>query len=65
MSEEKNTKLGNYLAYGMSFGLLGGVFISSVGMMLENAFLQIIGYGIGLCLGTMIGALCYLIKNKK
>ena len=49
----------------MSFGLLGGGFISSVGMMLENAFLQIIGYGIGLCLGTMIGALCYLIENKK
>jgi len=64
-TDGKKPKLENYLAYGMSFGLLGGVFLSLIGTMLENIFIQVGGFGIGLSLGTLIGTLFYSIENKK
>ncbi|MFC4409001.1 hypothetical protein ACFOZY_00985 [Chungangia koreensis] len=64
-SVEKDNKLGNYIAYGISFGLLGGALLSLIGMMIDNTFLKIAGYGFGLGFGTIIGALSYAIGNRK
>ncbi|WP_078552278.1 hypothetical protein [Bacillus alkalicellulosilyticus] len=63
--QQNNTKLGNYIAYGMSFGLLAGAGLSViVGTMFNNVFIQMAGAGIGLAVGMMVGALLYWVQNK-
>jgi len=62
--DEKKPNLGNYLAYGMTFGVLTGALLSAVAMMMEFSFLQIAGPGIGLSIGIIIGALVYSLKTK-
>lgn len=61
---EKNPKLGNYVTYGMTFGLLAGVLLSIVGTKIENLFIQIAGPAIGLSFGTVIGALVYSFGSR-
>lgn len=63
ITEEKKANLGNYVAYGMTFGILAGALLSVVGMMMEYSFIQIAAPGIGLSIGTMIGALAYSLKT--
>ncbi|MFN7252487.1 MAG: hypothetical protein ACK4M9_17160 [Anaerobacillus sp.] len=63
--DENETKLGTNFAYGLSFGLLGGGVLSLIGTMLENVYIQVGGFGIGLSLGVLIGALLYYIEKKK
>ncbi|MBY0095735.1 hypothetical protein [Mesobacillus maritimus] len=62
--EEKKPNLGNYLAYGMTFGALAGALLSAVAMMMDFSFLQIAGPGIGLSIGIIIGALVYALETK-
>lgn len=64
-NNEKKSKLGNYLAYGMTFGLLGGSILSTIGFMFEIVFIQIAGVGIGFSLGMTVGALLYYFENSK
>ena len=62
--DKQEPKLGMYLAYGMCFGMLVGAGISLIGTMLDSLFFQIGGFGIGLSLGVIAGAVLYSINNK-
>lgn len=66
MSEDTNNKkLGNYVAYGITFGIFAGSLISLIGFMFDITFIQIAGPAFGISLGTIAGALIYSIKNNK
>ncbi|MCD8510079.1 MAG: hypothetical protein LRY73_09565 [Bacillus sp. (in: Bacteria)] len=61
--DEKKLKLEDYLAYGMTFGLLGGSLLSTFAFMFGNTEIGMGSIGTGLLVGMTIGLLLFTMQN--
>lgn len=63
--EDQDQAMISHVAYGISFGLLGGAAFSTfIGLFFDFPLIWAFGPGFGMMMGIVIGAVMDLNKNK-
>lgn len=65
IEDEKDEKIANYMALGMSFGAMAGCAATSIFMMFGKDGWSILGAGVGLLGGMLIGLIIGMAIQKK